>query len=166
MAEPNDASKLNHFVVKIWDEQAQQYRPIYIAPDATDRVRGDVKLSDIYDGAEDAATGMTAVTPKALKSLADRVKVVTTTEDGLIKQLPDDPRLVFNGEGNWAEVMGQSKLFMFEVDEKGDLYQLYYEDNEKDDFELTEEKDFYAVYDGESKLFLGNLMGPAGPAGP
>lgn len=68
---PNGADKKLNFVAKVWDEVAQAYRPIYIAPDATDTVQGDVKLSDAVDSALDAANGMTAATPKAVKSVQD-----------------------------------------------------------------------------------------------
>ena len=68
---PNGADKKLNFVAKVWDEVAQAYRPIYIAPDATDTVQGDVKLSDAVDSTLDAANGMTAATPKAVKSVQD-----------------------------------------------------------------------------------------------
>lgn len=66
---PNGADKKLNFVAKVWDEVAQAYRPIYIAPDATDTIQGDVKLSDATDSTLDAANGMTAATPKAVKSV-------------------------------------------------------------------------------------------------
>lgn len=68
---PNGADKKLNFVAKVWDEVAQAYRPIYIAPDATDTVQGDVKLSDATDSLLDAANGMTAATPKAVKAVQD-----------------------------------------------------------------------------------------------
>lgn len=68
---PNGADKKLNFVAKVWDEVAQAYRPIYIAPDATNTVQGDVKLSDAIDSTLDAANGMTAATPKAVKSVQD-----------------------------------------------------------------------------------------------
>lgn len=68
---PNGADKKLNFVAKVWDEVAQAYRPIYIAPDATDTVQGDVKLSDAIDSTLDAANGMTAATPKAVKAVQD-----------------------------------------------------------------------------------------------
>ena len=68
---PNGADKKLNFVAKVWDEVAQAYRPIYIAPDATDTVQGDVKLSDATDNSLDAANGMTAATPKAVKAVQD-----------------------------------------------------------------------------------------------
>ena len=68
---PNGADKKLNFVAKVWDEVAQAYRPIYIAPDATDTVQGDVKLSDAIDSTLDATNGMTAATPKAVKAVQD-----------------------------------------------------------------------------------------------
>lgn len=68
---PNGADKKLNFVAKVWDEVAQAYRPIYIAPDATNTVQGDVKLSDAIDSTLDAANGMTAATPKAVKSVQE-----------------------------------------------------------------------------------------------
>lgn len=68
---PNGADKKLNFVAKVWDEVAQAYRPIYIAPDATNTVQGDVKLSDATDSTLDAANGMTAATPKAVKAVQD-----------------------------------------------------------------------------------------------
>lgn len=68
---PNGADKKLNFVAKVWDEVAQAYRPIYIAPDATNTVQGDVKLSDATNSTLDAANGMTAATPKAVKSVQD-----------------------------------------------------------------------------------------------
>lgn len=65
----NEAMRLN-FVAKIWDEDANDYRPIYIAPDATDEVRGDVYLTDNYEDEDEgsAATGVTAATPAAIRA--------------------------------------------------------------------------------------------------
>lgn len=68
---PNGADKKLNFVAKVWDETAKAYRPIYIAPDATDTVQGDVKLSDATDSTLNAASGMTAATPAAVKAVAD-----------------------------------------------------------------------------------------------
>lgn len=68
---PNGVDKKLNFVAKVWDEVAQAYRPIYIAPDATNTIQGDVKLSDATDSTLDAANGMTAATPKAVKSVQD-----------------------------------------------------------------------------------------------
>lgn len=72
---PNGSDKLNNFVARVWDETAQAYRPIYVAPDATDTVQGDVKLSDSIESDLDAANGMTAATPKAVKAAVDSANV-------------------------------------------------------------------------------------------
>ena len=63
---PNENKKLN-FTLKVWDATDQAYRPVYIAPDATNAVQGDVKLSDATNSTLNAASGMTAATPAAVK---------------------------------------------------------------------------------------------------
>ena len=68
---PNGEDKKLNFTLKIWDATAGAYRPVYIAPDATDKVRGDVTLSDATNSNLGAADGMTAATPKAVKSVQD-----------------------------------------------------------------------------------------------
>ena len=68
---PNGEDKKLNFTLKIWDATAGAYRPVYIAPDATDKVHGDVTLSDATDSNLSAADGMTAATPKAVKSVQD-----------------------------------------------------------------------------------------------
>lgn len=64
---PNDESMRLNFVPEVFDPKAEEYRPIYIAPDATDEVRGDVLLSDAVDGTENAMFGTTAATPLAVR---------------------------------------------------------------------------------------------------
>lgn len=70
---PNGESKKLNFVAKVWDAKANNgvgaYRPIYIAPDATNTVQGDVFLSDVANANLTAAEGMTAATPKAVNSV-------------------------------------------------------------------------------------------------
>ena len=68
---PNGEDKRLNFTLKIWDAQANAYRPVYIAPDGTDTVQGDVKLSDATDSTLNAASGMTAATPAAVKAVQD-----------------------------------------------------------------------------------------------
>lgn len=68
---PNGADKKLNFVAKVYDPVAKDFKPIYIAPDATDKVQGDVKLSDATDSTLNAATGMTAATPAAVKEVQD-----------------------------------------------------------------------------------------------
>lgn len=70
---PNGEDKRLNFTLKIWDAQANAYRPVYIAPDGTDTVQGDVKLSDATNSTLDAASGMTAATPAAVKAVQDSV---------------------------------------------------------------------------------------------
>lgn len=69
MATPNSGKSLS-FVVKVRDKDGN-FKPIYVAPDATNMVAGDVKLSDSTSSSLDAATGMTAATPKAVKAAMD-----------------------------------------------------------------------------------------------
>lgn len=80
---PNDSTMKNNFVTKIYDPTSETYRPIYIAPDATSSVRGDVYLSDATDGTDSAGTGVTAATPKAVKTVNDnantKLSMTTTT---------------------------------------------------------------------------------------
>ena len=72
---PNDATRKLNFIPKVWDAKANDgdgaYRPIYIAPEATSTVLGDVYLSDATNGTDDAAKGVTAATPKAVKLVND-----------------------------------------------------------------------------------------------
>ncbi len=68
---PNDSSKLLNFVAKVYDPVAKDYKPVYEAPDATDKVYGDVLLSDAVDSTLNAATGVTAATPMAVKTVQD-----------------------------------------------------------------------------------------------
>jgi hypothetical protein len=69
---PNENKQLN-FTLKVYDKVNKQYRPVYVAPDATDYVQGDVKLSDLIESTDtlnindlNAENGMTAATPKAV----------------------------------------------------------------------------------------------------
>lgn len=68
---PNGADKKLNFVAKVYDPTAKEFKPIYIAPDATDKVQGDVKLSDATNSTLNAAEGMTAATPAAVKAVND-----------------------------------------------------------------------------------------------
>lgn len=70
---PNGEEKRLNFTPKFWDSATQSYRPFYIAPDATDLIQGDVKLSDAIDSTLNASTGMTAATPYAVKKVSESV---------------------------------------------------------------------------------------------
>lgn len=80
---PNDPSMRLNFIAKVWDNDAKDYRPIYIAPDATNGTRGDVYLSDAVNGTDNAESGVTAATPAAVKAVNDNVnkKVDKSTTD-------------------------------------------------------------------------------------
>lgn len=67
---PNENKRLN-FVAKVKDPVDGKFKPIYMAPDATDKIQGDVKLSDATNGTANAASGMTAATPAAVKAVQD-----------------------------------------------------------------------------------------------
>lgn len=82
---PNGTDKKLNFVAKVYDPIAKEFKPIYIAPDATDKVQGDVKLSDATNSTLNAATGMTAATPAAVKAANDNAnkkldKEITTAQ--------------------------------------------------------------------------------------
>ena len=82
---PNGTDKKLNFIAKVYDPIAKEFKPIYIAPDATDKVQGDVKLSDATDSTLNAATGMTAATPAAVKAANDNAnkkldKEITTAQ--------------------------------------------------------------------------------------
>lgn len=66
---PNESP--NGFTARVYDPLNQEWRPIYQAPDATNTVQGDVFLSDAVDSTLNAATGMTAATPAAVKAAND-----------------------------------------------------------------------------------------------
>lgn len=68
---PNDSTMKNNFVAKVYDPTLKTYRPIYVAPDATNNKRGEVWLSDAIDATNSAATGVVAATPKAVKAVND-----------------------------------------------------------------------------------------------
>lgn len=68
---PNDSTMKNNFVAKVYDPTLKTYRPIYVAPDATDNKRGEVWLSDATNATDSAATGVVAATPKAVKAVND-----------------------------------------------------------------------------------------------
>lgn len=80
---PNGADKKLNFVAKVYDPVAKDFKPIYIAPDATDKVQGDVKLSDATDSTLNASQGMTAATPAAVKAANDNAnnKLDKTTSE-------------------------------------------------------------------------------------
>ena len=68
---PNDSTMKNNFVAKVYDPTLKTYRPIYVAPDATNNKRGEVWLSDATNATDSAATGVVAATPKAVKTVND-----------------------------------------------------------------------------------------------
>jgi hypothetical protein len=75
MPSGNPNPKKNNFTVRVYtgtDSTGKPtYSPAYIAPDATDAVYGDVLLSDSTSSSLNAATGVTAATPAAVKAAND-----------------------------------------------------------------------------------------------
>lgn len=114
---PNENKKLN-FVAKVWDAKANNgvgaYRPIYIAPDATDTIQGDVFLSDeISNKNLNATNGMTAATPKAVSSVREETanKLDKTTTDA--QSVTSD--VTFSGSVTFSKLVTGHSSF------KGDL---------------------------------------------
>ena len=97
---PNGADKRLNFTPKVWDSVAGAYRPFYIAPDGTDTVQGDVKLSDATDSTLNAATGMTAATPAAVnavrKLIANKLDMVTGADQSVASKVTFNNTVVLN----------------------------------------------------------------------
>ena len=93
--QPNDESMTINFVPKAWDPIAEEFKPLYIAPDATQTERGDVWLSDEVDGTDgltddirNATSGVTAATPAAVKTVYDKIaNTKVTVKNGSAPQV-------------------------------------------------------------------------------
>ena len=88
---PNGPERKLNFMPRVYDEKATddptygKYRPLYIAPEATDEVLGDVYLSDAIDSTANAETGVEAATPLAVKTAYDEAKKkLDKTEGGTV----------------------------------------------------------------------------------
>lgn len=106
---PNGADKKLNFVAKVYDPIAKEFKPIYIAPDATDKVQGDVKLSDATNSTLNAATGMTAATPAAVKAVQDNANNKldkTTTSAQTVKSAVTFSGLVTGSAGFKGNLTG------------------------------------------------------------
>lgn len=69
---PNDSStRLTPFVAKVYDNAGKECVPIYTPYDATDTTQGITWLTDDASSGKNALSGMTATTPKAVKSYVD-----------------------------------------------------------------------------------------------
>ena len=79
---PNDSSRKNNFIAKVWDDVRKEYRPIYEAPEATSTVLGDVYLSDSVTSSDGAAKGVTAATPLAVKTVQDNANTKLSMTTG------------------------------------------------------------------------------------
>ena len=106
---PNGADKKLNFVAKVYDPTAKEFKPIYIAPDATDKVQGDVKLSDATNSTLNAAEGMTAATPAAVKAANDNANNKldkTTTSAQTVKSAVTFSGLVTGSAGFKGNLTG------------------------------------------------------------
>ena len=106
---PNGADKKLNFVAKVYDPTAKEFKPIYIAPDATDKVQGDVKLSDATNSTLNAAEGMTAATPAAVKAANDNANNKldkTTTSAKTVKSAVTFSGLVTGSAGFKGNLTG------------------------------------------------------------
>ena len=106
---PNGADKKLNFVAKVYDPVAKEFKPIYIAPDATDKVQGDVKLSDATNSTLNAAEGMTAATPAAVKAANDNANNKldkTTTSAQTVKSAVTFSGLVTGSAGFKGNLTG------------------------------------------------------------
>lgn len=98
---PNDSTMKNNFIAKVYDPTLKTYRPIYVAPDATDNKRGEVWLSDATNATDNAATGVVAATPKAVKAVNDnannKLDKTTTNAQSVKSPTTFEGRVTGNG---------------------------------------------------------------------
>lgn len=98
---PNDSTMKNNFVAKVYDPTLKTYRPIYVAPDATDNKRGEVWLSDATNATDNAATGVVAATPKAVKAVNDnannKLDKTTATAQSVKSPTTFEGKVIGNG---------------------------------------------------------------------
>ncbi len=101
---PNDSTMKNNFVARVYDPTLKTYRPIYVAPDATDNKRGEVWLSDATNATDNAATGVVAATPKAVKAVNDNAnnKLDKTTDTAQSVKSPTTFTGKVTGNGGFA----------------------------------------------------------------
>lgn len=104
---PNAGDKKVNGILKVYDPIAKAYRPSYIAPDATATVQGDVLLSDSVTSTDNAATGITAATPKAVKEVNDnantKLSMTATTEQTVAGPVVFGDSLTVEGESTFNE---------------------------------------------------------------
>lgn len=101
---PNDSTMKNNFVAKVYDPTSKTYRPIYIAPDATNNKRGEVWLSDATNATDSADTGVVAATPKAVKAVNDNAnnKLDKTTANAQSVKSPTTFTGRITGDGGFT----------------------------------------------------------------
>lgn len=85
---PNE--NYNKFVVKVRDPNGSGFRPVYVLPDATDKIKGGVKLSDAVNETSDAETGIVAATPAAVKSVNENAETKLSMIDGKAQTVASD----------------------------------------------------------------------------
>ena len=88
---PNGPERKLNFMPRVYDEKATddptygKYRPLYIAPEATDEVLGDVYLSEAIDSTANAENGEEAASTLAVKTAYDEAKKkLDKTEGGTV----------------------------------------------------------------------------------
>lgn len=144
---PNGEDKKLNFIAKVYDPVTQTYRPLYIAPDATDKVQGDVFLTDIIDETKNAAEGMTAITPAAVKGLADKLEK-DINEASTYRKLSVGSEIIpiYLDNGDFKEVKGLdassiiSGTIALERLPQGALERLVPVENREARFNLTKEQ--------------------------
>jgi hypothetical protein len=75
-----DTNKKINFTMKVYDENLGYYVPVYVAPEATDNILGDVKLSDSTSSDSDVSNSV-AATPKAVKTVQANVDTKLSMTD-------------------------------------------------------------------------------------
>lgn len=104
---PNGEDKKLNFVAKVYDPVTKTYRPIYIAPDATNAIQGDVYLTDIVDDTKNAQDGMTAITPAGVKKEIDRLnRVIESSNPYLNATVGSTIKPIYLDSGTFKEIIG------------------------------------------------------------
>lgn len=124
---PNGEDKKLNFIFKVWDDVADEYRPVYIAPDGTDTVAGDVYLSDEVPDLEDmgedekelisAEKGITAATPLAVGTLNSN-KVNKTATIDVRSYVEDDDDDYIAGPQSFEDTDEEIKIQIGDLDAK------------------------------------------------
>lgn len=115
----------NNFVAKVWDASAGAYTPIYTAPDATDKIKGDVYLSDSINSDLGVDSGI-AATPKAVKTVADRKLDMISSSEQVVtspvtfrSNVTAEKYFVGNLKGIATEAVTLKNAQTFSLEDKG-----------------------------------------------